>query len=73
MKFSPEHLAMLIELVDAGTINSSVAKEVFEHIFHEDVDPKEYVEESSRYTVMALRTWSTNKTQLHLMEKWISL
>lgn len=30
---------------------------------------KEYVEESSRYTVMALRTWSTNKAQLHLMEK----
>ena len=51
MKFSPEHLAMLIELVDAGTINSSVAKEVFEHIFHEDVDPKEYVEEKGLKTV----------------------
>ncbi|MBD9157863.1 MAG: Asp-tRNA(Asn)/Glu-tRNA(Gln) amidotransferase subunit GatB, partial [Lachnospiraceae bacterium] len=40
MKFSPEHLAKLIELADAGTINSSVAKEVFEHIFREDVDPE---------------------------------
>ena len=28
--FAPEHLAELIELADAGTINGSVAKEVFE-------------------------------------------
>ena len=28
IKFSPENLAKLIELADAGTINSSVAKEV---------------------------------------------
>ena len=51
MKFSPEHLAKLIELADAGTINSSVAKEVFEHIFHEDVDPEKYVEEKGLKTV----------------------
>ena len=38
-QFSPENLAKLIELADAGTINSSVAKEVFEQIFAEDVDP----------------------------------
>ena len=31
--FAPEHLAALIELVDAGTINGSVAKEVFEEMF----------------------------------------
>ena len=31
--FAPEHLAKLIELVDAGTINGSVAKEVFEEMF----------------------------------------
>lgn len=43
--FSPIHLADLIELVDEGTINSSVAKEVFELIFAEDIDPKQYVEE----------------------------
>lgn len=43
--FSPIHLADLIELVDDGTINSSVAKEVFELIFAEDIDPKQYVEE----------------------------
>ena len=29
--FTPENLAKLIELADAGTINSSVAKEVFDH------------------------------------------
>ena len=51
MRFSPEHLAKLIELADAGTINSSVAKEVFEHIFHEDVDPEKYVEEKGLKTV----------------------
>ena len=43
--FSPAHLAELIDLVDAGTVNSSVAKEVFEKIFDEDVEPKQYVEE----------------------------
>ena len=45
LSFSPENLAKLIELVDAGTINSSVAKEVFEVIFKEDIDPDKYVEE----------------------------
>ncbi len=33
IKFSPVNLAKLVDLVDAGTINSSVAKEVFEKIF----------------------------------------
>ena len=43
--FAPEHLVKLIELTEAGTINSSVAKEVFEKIFDENVDPEKYVEE----------------------------
>ena len=43
--FAPEHLAALIELVDAGTINGSVAKEVFEEMFRSDIDPEKYVEE----------------------------
>ena len=43
--FAPEHLAKLIELTEADTINSSVAKEVFEKIFDENVDPEKYVEE----------------------------
>ncbi|MFT4106185.1 MAG: Asp-tRNA(Asn)/Glu-tRNA(Gln) amidotransferase subunit GatB [Lacrimispora sp.] len=45
MTFSPENLAKLIELVDNGTINRTVGKEVFEQIFKEDVDPEQYVEE----------------------------
>ena len=45
LSFAPVHLASLIELVDAGTINGSVAKEVFEEIFKHDIDPEKYVEE----------------------------
>lgn len=43
--FSPENLAKLIGLVDNGTINRTVAKEVFEEIYHRDTDPERYVEE----------------------------
>lgn len=43
--FSPVNLAKLIEMTEAGTINGSVAKEVFENIFKEDVNPEKYVEE----------------------------
>ena len=59
IKFSPKNLAKLIELADAGTINSSVAKEVFERVFAEDVDPAKYVEDHGLKTVNdegALRT-----------------
>ena len=59
IKFSPENLAKLIELADAGTINSSVAKEVFERVFAVDVDPEKYVEDHGLKTVNdegALRT-----------------
>ena len=51
IRFSPVHLADMIGLVDEGTINSSVAKEVFEIIFDEDIDPKQYVEEKGLKTV----------------------
>ena len=51
IRFSPENLAKLIELADAGTINSSVAKEVFVKIFTEDVDPEQYVDEKGLKTV----------------------
>lgn len=44
--FSPEHLADLIALTEDGSINSSVAKEVFEKMFETDIDPKQYVEEN---------------------------
>ena len=46
LTFSPKNLAKLIDLTDAGTINSSVAKKVFEQIFTDDVDPEKYVEEN---------------------------
>lgn len=46
IKFSPVNLAKLVDMADAGTINSSVAKEVFEKIFSDDIDPEQYVEEN---------------------------
>lgn len=51
LSFSPENLAKLIGLTEAGTINSSVAREVFEEIFFKDVDPEAYVEEHGLKTV----------------------
>ena len=45
ISFAPEHLAALIGMVKKNEINRKVAKEVFEKIFKEDVDPKAYVEE----------------------------
>ena len=51
LRFSPENLAKLIDMADAGTINSSVAKEVFEQIFLNDTDPLVYVEEHGLKTV----------------------
>ena len=49
--FSPENLAKLIKLTDDRTINSTVAKEVFEQVFANDVDPEVYVEEHGLKTV----------------------
>ncbi|MBO5474841.1 MAG: Asp-tRNA(Asn)/Glu-tRNA(Gln) amidotransferase subunit GatB [Lachnospiraceae bacterium] len=51
LSFSPENLAKLIGLVDSKAINSSVAKEVFEVMFEEDIDPEKYVEEKGLKTV----------------------
>lgn len=44
--FSPKSLARIIELADEGSINSNVAKEIFEKIFDEDIDPDKYIEEN---------------------------
>ncbi|MCU6763217.1 Aspartyl/glutamyl-tRNA(Asn/Gln) amidotransferase subunit B [uncultured Roseburia sp.] len=49
--FSPENLAKLIELTEAGTVNSTVAKEVFEEVFKNNIDPNQYVEEKGLKTV----------------------
>lgn len=51
LRFSPENLAKLIALTESKAINSTVAKEVFEVMFEEDVDPEQYVEEKSLKTV----------------------
>lgn len=51
IRFSPENLAKLIELTEAGTVNGTVAKEVFEKIFDEDIEPERYVEEKGLKTV----------------------
>ncbi|WP_050641546.1 MULTISPECIES: Asp-tRNA(Asn)/Glu-tRNA(Gln) amidotransferase subunit GatB [Clostridia] len=51
IRFSPENLAKLVNLTEAGTINSSVAKEVFGKIFEENIDPEVYVEENGLKTV----------------------
>lgn len=51
IRFSPEHLAKLIQLTDSKAINSSVAKEVFEEMFQNDTDPEQYVEEKGLKTV----------------------
>lgn len=44
--FSPENFAKLIVLAENGTINGSVAKDVFKKIFEEDIDPEKYVDEN---------------------------
>ncbi len=49
--FSAANLAKLIKLTDSQAINSSVAKEVFEKIFSDDIDPDKYVEEHGLKTV----------------------
>ena len=51
IRFSPENLGKLVELTEAGTINSSVAKEVFEKIFTDNINPEKYVEENGLKTV----------------------
>lgn len=59
IKFSPENLAKLIHLADSKAINSTVAKEVFEKVFDQNINPEVYVEEKGLKTVHdegALRT-----------------
>lgn len=51
IRFSPENLAKLIGLVESKAVNSTVAKEVFEVMFDEDIDPEAYVEEKGLKTV----------------------
>ena len=45
IRFSPENLVKLIALTEKNEINSTVAKEVFQAMFEQDMDPEKYVEE----------------------------
>lgn len=51
IRFSPEHLAKLIDLTEAKAINSTVAKEVFEKMFEDNTNPDLYVEEKGLKTI----------------------
>ncbi|MDD6326902.1 MAG: Asp-tRNA(Asn)/Glu-tRNA(Gln) amidotransferase subunit GatB [Eubacteriales bacterium] len=51
LSFSAAHLATIIKLVDTKVINGTVAKEVFEKVFAENIDPEKYVEEHGLKTV----------------------
>ena len=67
MKFSPENLAKLISLVEKNVINRTVAKDVFEAVFKENVDPEGYVEEHGLKVVND--TDALTKTIEELLEK----
>ncbi len=59
IRFSPEHLARLIKLTDQNVINSTIAKEIFEVMYTEDIDPEIYAADHNLTTVSdtgALRT-----------------
>lgn len=51
ISFSPVNLARLIVLAEDGTINGTVAKEVFAQVFEKDIDVEKYVEEHGLKTV----------------------
>ncbi len=52
IRFSPEHLAELIDLVDNKVITQTVAKEIFEQMFAQNIAPEQYVEEKGLKTVV---------------------
>ena len=51
ISFSPANLAKIIAFTEDGTINGTVAKEVFEQVFTKDIDVAKYVEEHGLKTV----------------------
>ncbi len=51
ISFSPENLAKIVELADSGQVTNTVAKEVFVEVFHNNVDPVQYVEEKGLKSV----------------------
>ena len=51
LTFSAQSLASIIKMVDDRVINGTVAKEVFEKVFTDNIDPMKYVEENGLKTV----------------------
>lgn len=51
VRFTPAHLAALIQAAEEGTVNNRTAKEIFEKIFDEDVEPMEYIRANDLATV----------------------
>ncbi len=51
LRMSPVNLAKLVTLADSGTVTNTVAKEVFELVFKEDIDPEQYVKDRGLATV----------------------
>ena len=51
LKFSAKNLAAIIKMVDDKVINGTVAKEVFEKVFADNIDPEKYVEDNGLKTV----------------------
>ena len=47
ISFSGKNLALLIKMLDDKKINNTIAKQVFEHIFSENVNPLEYAEKNN--------------------------
>lgn len=43
VKFDAVNFSKLVNLADEGKVNNQVAKEVFEKVFDENIDPEEYV------------------------------
>ncbi|SEG37451.1 aspartyl/glutamyl-tRNA(Asn/Gln) amidotransferase subunit B [Eubacterium ruminantium] len=50
LSFSAENLVKLIKLNDSKEINNAVAKEVFEKVFSENIDPEAYVKDNNLST-----------------------
>ncbi|SEP60213.1 aspartyl/glutamyl-tRNA(Asn/Gln) amidotransferase subunit B [Lachnospiraceae bacterium RM5] len=47
INLNPLNLVKLIKIQEEGKINSTIAKEVFEKMYYEDVEPLEYIKEHS--------------------------
>ncbi|WP_448902128.1 Asp-tRNA(Asn)/Glu-tRNA(Gln) amidotransferase subunit GatB [Eubacterium sp.] len=45
VRFSAENFSKFLKLIDDNVINKTVAKEVFEAMFNDDIDPEKYVDE----------------------------